>query len=98
MRQLLYLFFYGLALTGKEKLKIQMFLLPAAIAVKWTASAIRLMIQMIQKNNSKRPLQISADFETALFEVCAYLPDRKLPFFKGLFESLEIIVIVCHIK
>jgi hypothetical protein len=23
-----------------------------------------------------RPLQISADFETALFEVCAYLPDE----------------------
>jgi len=26
-----------------------------------------------------RPLQISADFETALFEVCAYLPDFCVP-------------------
>ncbi len=25
-----------------------------------------------------RPLQISADFETALFEVCAYLPDFRV--------------------
>ncbi len=26
-----------------------------------------------------RPLQISADFETALLEVCAYLPDFCVP-------------------
>jgi len=29
--------------------------------------------------NESRPLQISADFETALFEVCAYLPDFCVP-------------------
>ena len=54
--------YFSMAWLGKEKLKIRRFLMPVAIAVKWTVSAIRLMIQ----NNN--------------------------------LESLEIAVVVCHIK
>jgi hypothetical protein len=83
----------------------------ALIAAQWIASAIR---PVIQQNNAERPLQngticpISASGSNfnprnilyiPVVEILAFLElEQKLPFFKGLSESLELTMVVCHIK